>query len=805
MDKQKMVTTSKTPFPLVDAILLTPPQGKKGRVGICTNTSASGQVYNELEEPLRRNISVLGSLLVNRDGAERMILNSLAHPTLKYLILFSEESLTFSPSTNLLQALKNGFDKEKSGNYIRDGKGAAPQYPNLNEKILEMFREEIIVLPAFMSNNSQSRQVVREYLDWIRPNIHEKIYRSLQEINEKDKIYYDSLNRFMELLDNVPQSPKKVFALNPKDFQHLQLPKITLKNKIYIPKCPFKITSHDSKIRLDIQVDNQSFFIESDDDFRIAYALMKCLGERKNLLTPSEQLFLGAELGRTKTEITNTMRIPSYVKGAEQKGTKEILLEPNLTLKVDKRYYYRVGVKNDMISVSCLAFDVCEEVFELRSKTVGGLIKKLSEMNRFESYEMDILHRIDIGAQIGRAAIAAKLGYNFIQDFSTLFKINTKDLPLVVSDSDSFLDVHKNVLRKIYTLGLTEEHGDPWKGLARSAVALAIYRDSEKALANLPNFYKQGTQTTEEMRKEYKTQLLRFDHDGSYSYGQRTRAFFGFDQLENASKVLRKNPTRAVIIQRFDPARDMMMYKDESGKVTKYSHDPCLTHDVLFMLNGRLHSFHIARAHNIVNAYPENIFGLYDSYVTMVRKKLKLPGGDMYMLSTRANILLLTEEQRTKKILAEPSKSVDTLHTESGPHQLGKNIRMTKKLSGVFYVCQPLKKVTKKPTSKIIQRLENYQGINILDKAIVYLKTKGGMHNNPILTEYQPGKMDPQGDYLLFFQATVLGKKLHATAVFVNHPIGYHKDISLCNYLATQYTNVLRCGLGNLTLFYIAP
>ena len=69
-------------FPIVDALLLTPTEGKDGFIGICTNTTAPGQVLNELEGKERRFISVLGSLIVSRDGAERMILNSLSHPTL---------------------------------------------------------------------------------------------------------------------------------------------------------------------------------------------------------------------------------------------------------------------------------------------------------------------------------------------------------------------------------------------------------------------------------------------------------------------------------------------------------------------------------------------------------------------------------------------------------------------------------------------------------------------------------------------------------------------------------------------------
>lgn len=812
MDKQKLVTRtniqtkkqSKVNFPIVDAMLLTPEQGEQGVVGICTNTSASGQVYNEVDQNVRSHVSVLGSLIVNRDGTERMILNSLAHPTLKYLVLFSEESLTFSPSTNLLQVLKNGFDKNRNGNYVKDGKGAAPQYPNLNEKLVNIFREEIITLPLFMFRNNFSQKLIGEYLEWLQPRVDEKIYQALKKINEKDKIYYDALNEFIDVVARVPAKSKNAVALDPKDFPHLQLPRIELKDKNIVPKCPFHVTREGLNIHVNLKVGKEALSIEGQDDFLIGYSLMKALGEKKNLLSPQEQLFLGVELGRVKTEIVNNLKFPSFVKSESVPNKTAIPLESNLALKVDGRYYYKIGLKDTTISVACLAYDVCEEVFELRTKTAAGLLERLAQMNRFEDYPMDILHRIDIGTQVARAAIAAKLGYNFIQDFDTLFKINTKKLPLLVSEGDSFLDVHKSVVRKIYTQGLTEEHGDAHKGLARSAITLAIYRDSPNSLRTLPNFYRQGVESTETMREEYKKQLLRFDHDGSYSYGQRTRTFFGYDQLKNTIKVLKKNPGRATVIQRFDPKEDMMFFPDESGKGLKFTHDPCLTHDVFFMRGTTLHSFHIARAHNTVNAYPENIFGIFDAYVSMVRDGLKAQGGDMYMLSNRANILLLTEEQRTRKILSEPSKPAHNLDTSSGPYLLGKNMKESKNKTGVFYVHQPIKKVIKRPKSKTLERLENYHGVNVLDKAISYLKIRGGMHNNSILSEYQARIMDPQGEYLLFFQANVFGKKLHASAVYVNHPIRkIQEDLTLCNYLATQYGKTLKYPLGNLTMFYI--
>lgn len=797
------LTRQKTPFPLIDSLLLIPEEGKNGVIGICTNTTSSGQVLNEIDSKYRSGVAVLGTLIVSRDGTERMILNTLAHPTLKYLVLFSEESLTFSPSTNLLLAVQHGFAKDKSGNYIQNGVAAAAQYPNLSKKILDYFRTETVVLPLFMYKNSFSKNVIADYLRWLAPRIPEELFETLRQLNSKEKIYYDSLNMLLAVLEKYPPSPKTPIELDAKDFQHLQPPTIVLDTPAKTFLSSFSVTQEGTLLRLDIGLREEAFFIKGSDEFTIAYSLMKYLGSKKSFLSPLDQMLMGAELGRVKTEIQNSTKTSSFLKSPRIRGEQEIPLESHIRLVTDKKYYYKIAVKDDAISVLCMAFDVCEEVYELRSKNASALFEKLAQFNRFEEYEMDILHRMDIGTQIGRAAIATANGYIFIQDFSTIFKLNTTKLPFIVSDGDSFLDVHKGVLMKTYAEGITAEHGDNWKGPARSAIALAVYRDAGKALENMPRIYQQGESSTDQMRTEYKKQLLRLDHDGSYSYGERTRAYFGFDQLEVLIEALKKNPGRGTIIQRYDPAHDMEMQTDPATGRIKFSHDPCLTHDIFFVSDKRLYSFHIARAHNIVNAYPENIFGLFDAYATTIRTALGCESGDMFMLSNRANILLLTEEQRTKKILGEPSKPPHDTNITIGPHVLGKNRARIDMPIGIAYATEPIEALREKPASRVLEQIENYTSCNTLERTITYLAKKGAMHNNAVLSAYRPGNSDPQGEHLIFFQANVIGNAVHATGVYVNHSLSsFAVDRDLIRYLATRYSDALGFGLGNYTLFY---
>ncbi len=802
MDKQKLV--EKNTFPLIDAILQMPQEGTNGNIAICTNTSSPGQVLNEIPEDLRKYICILGTLIVSRDGGERMIINSLSHKTLKYLILFSEESNTFCPSTNLLQALMNGFDLTQTGNYINDGVGASYHYPNINAKIFEEFKEEIIVLPMFAYKNEKSKNIIENYLKWLENKIPKNLLDELIEINKKDKIYYDSLKMIIKTISNLKENIKKPKELDPKDFQHLQPPKIYLDVLPIKFNTSFKVSRKNKSIRVDLKIISDTYFIIGDDPFLICYSIMKELGDKKKYISPTDQILLGAEIGRVNTEILNEVQFPSFILDNEIIGDKEIKTESNIQLKMDQRYYYKINSRDKKISVMCLSFDVCESVFELLSNNLPEMIDRISRENRFENYEMDILHRMDIGVQLGKAAIASKLGYSFIQDFSLIFKINKENLPTTIIDGDSFLDVHKGVLRSIYTLGITEEHGDSWKGLARTSSILAIYRKSNISLEKIPAIYRQGDQSGEEVREKYKQQLLRKDHDGSYSYGERTRTYFGFDQLEKTIEILKNNSKLATIIQRFDPATDMGTYIDISTGKQKFTHDPCLTHDIFFIQNDKLNSFHIARAHNAVNAYPENIFGLFDAYISTIQKELNIPFGDMYMLSNRANILLLTEEQRTKKILSEPSKPVGDIDTKSGPYKLNTDNNLNTS-GGVAYYFDDIVEIKEKPKSKILEKLEDYEGVNTIEKSINYLKEKGVIHNNPVMSEYYTGKSDPQGDNLVFLQINVYGGKVYATAVFANRSIdNLSDDKKLISYIATLFSTRLNALLGKLSIYYVA-
>jgi len=180
--------------PFIDALLTLPDQGANGKIAICTNSTAAGQVFNEIGELNREQVPVLGTMIVNRDGAERMIVNSLVDPTVRAIVLSSEETHTFAPSSNLLSVLMNGLDDTNGRNQIVGGVAASAQYPNLNQGLIDRFRDQIVVLPLYTSKLKSQSQLVEAYLETVGPQLPVRALELLHDQNGRSKIYYSALN-----------------------------------------------------------------------------------------------------------------------------------------------------------------------------------------------------------------------------------------------------------------------------------------------------------------------------------------------------------------------------------------------------------------------------------------------------------------------------------------------------------------------------------------------------------------------------------------------------------------------------------
>lgn len=781
-------------FPLIEAYLICPNK-EGGIIGVCSNQLAPGIVLNEIPMRLRKKICAIGSLIVNRGGTERMIVNSLVHKKLRYLILFGEESASFKPSSNLLIALMNGY-KKGEGNYIKSSIGFGAQYPSISEKVLDSFRQNVIVLPVFKG----SKEIVEGYLGWLEARVPKEIFNCLKSINQKKKIYYDSLFSLMEALPDVPAFGKKIIELELREFQSLQPKIVILKGVGQAEEVNFEARKEKGKIAVNIDFGGELYSIEGKDGFLLAYSLMKFMNENGLKLSIRKQLFLGVEISRAEMEIKHGLISDSITRPDSKLGSrKKIPLEEQAVLKEDKNYYYTIFLKEGYICVRVTNYDTCKCLFEIRAKSIIPLIDKLAGENRFQDYEQQILHRIDVGIEIGRAGIAFKNKRVFLQDFHYLPSINKTNFPLFIISGNSFLTNHKRIVTSIYTQGVAQTHPDTHKGSMRSGAVLCAFKSPEQAFKKMPGIYIYGNQSEKQVRAQYKDQLLSPEPFGSYTYGNRTRDHFGKDQLKEAINSLRREPNSPFVIQRFDYLKDMAIKK--RGKELKATHDPCLTHDIYFISGKKLFAFHIARAHNIIGGYPTNLFGLYDAYDGPIAKALNLEMGDIFMLSSRANILLLTEEQKAKTIMKEPSKLSGRQSMFIGPHNIS-NFFPNKRIA---YIERLLKKQTVKPEHPCLGALRDYESVNILEKAISYLQTKGADHNNPIIGTYNPKEQSlGEENRLIYFQANVRAGKIQATAVFLNgSKKTFKSDIILCNYLATQYSEKLSTGLGKLFFFYV--
>ena len=797
-------------FPLLEAFLVQPEEGTSGKIGICTNTLSPTLVINEIPFDKRSDVAVLGSLIVNRDGAERLILNCLSHDKIEYVILFGEETLSFRPSTNLLSAVMKGYKEGASGNLIDGGIGVSHHYPSISPKLLDLFRNRVKLIPMY--THHQCDETIKSYMKWLEGKVPPEVHSALEKIHQKKKVYYDSLLEMISVISAAPSGISGPVELDPSDFQHLKPPVIELeddKGKSAEPEAGFKVTRDGGIIKAEIDFGREISDISGNDSFLMAYSIMEYARKNSLSLPRDQQIYLGAELSRVETEINSGIMHKPLVKSRLSAGIRtQMPVASRTMLKADKKYYYKINVKDGKVAVQNMAHDTCETVFELRCKSLMPILRKINENSRFEEYEQEFLHRMDVGIEASRAAIALESDSSFFQDFRNLFKINMTKFPLLLVEGDTFLGVHRKLITSLYTKGITEQHPDTQKGPMRSASILATFRNSPSAMAKFPAIYSSGSKTTEEMRAEYKDQLSSPACEGTYTYGERTRAHFGYDQLERAAQKLKENPGSPAIIQRFDYTEDMTITEtpvhDSSGNVVRTriesTHDPCLTHDIYFVSGGKLHSFHIARAHNIVNAYPENIFGLFDAYDTYVAEKAGLELGDFFMLSNRGNILLLNEEQKAKKIIAEPSKPDADFDSASGPFCLDGETHG----AGVGYAEFDLKETDLRPDHPCLDALENYDGINLVEKAADYLKKKGKGHNNPIMGTYNPRKKElGEANRLVFFQCNKTGGKLYASAVFINGgKTTLENDTALCNYLATQYSRLLGEPLGKLSLFY---
>lgn len=113
-------------------------------VAVCTLTD--GDLFAEIEEKRVPSISIVGSLQTENLGIERLILNLLANPNIRFLIVCGTDSareVGHFPGQSLVALSESGIDE---GGSIPGAKGKRPVLANVSGQAVEQFRRAVEVV-----------------------------------------------------------------------------------------------------------------------------------------------------------------------------------------------------------------------------------------------------------------------------------------------------------------------------------------------------------------------------------------------------------------------------------------------------------------------------------------------------------------------------------------------------------------------------------------------------------------------------------------------------------------------------------
>lgn len=152
---------------------------------------------------------------------------------------------------------------------------------------------------------------------------------------------------------------------------------------------------------------------------------------------------------------------------------------------------------------------------------------------------------------------------------------------------------------------------------------LAVVKDEPENFY-LPDYFP----VDHRMVKDYIPQLLTAENDGIvYTYGQRLRSYFEFDQIESAITQLKNNPNSSRI--------NLNLW--DVGKDNFNSNPPCLVNLTFRVVEGKLSLTAVFRSNDMVNAWPCNAVGLR-ALQDYVGKAVKIPLAPLMILSESAHV-----------------------------------------------------------------------------------------------------------------------------------------------------------------------
>jgi thymidylate synthase len=162
----------------------------------------------------------------------------------------------------------------------------------------------------------------------------------------------------------------------------------------------------------------------------------------------------------------------------------------------------------------------------------------------------------------------------------------------------------------------------------------------------------------------------RLPEDVEYTYGNRLRGYFrlrggGADALQVAVEMLRDDPeTRHAYLTLWDMGHDLGEW-DEGAK-------PCLTTVFFRRHEGRLTLTATYRSHNLLWAWPENVYGLM-SIQGHVAERVGMEPGPITVLSNSLGINPESPRYELARAIERNWKTDDDLDRETGKYSLRKD------------------------------------------------------------------------------------------------------------------------------------
>lgn len=137
---------------------------------MAVSTLGNSELAEKIAEVKSKGLSIVGKTETENIGVEKIIKNTLATPSIKYLIICGKDAEGHYSGNTLTSLINNGVD---SNMRVIGSKGKKPVLSNTTKEEINAFRNQI------------------EIIDMIECEDLEKILEKVQELTEKEENRYD--------------------------------------------------------------------------------------------------------------------------------------------------------------------------------------------------------------------------------------------------------------------------------------------------------------------------------------------------------------------------------------------------------------------------------------------------------------------------------------------------------------------------------------------------------------------------------------------------------------------------------------